>query len=111
MDFLRGFEGRESVAAVSIVGCGEKVRSWPCRAGGGRFLKGLCLGLGWDVNVVRLEKNIFCSHGLFSENVGHCDLPKQTGPSGDTCEFCLVVWLGGGGEEGRALNRFLSESK
>ena len=50
MNFLRGFVGRERVAAVSIVGCGEEVRSWPCRAGSGRFLKGLCLGLVWDVS-------------------------------------------------------------
>lgn len=39
--------------------------SWPSRTGGGKFLEGLCLGLLWEVDVVRLDKNMFCSCGLF----------------------------------------------
>lgn len=39
---LRGFEGRERVAVVPIgSGLGEVGKSWPGRAGGGGFLKGL----------------------------------------------------------------------
>ena len=39
--------------------------------------------------VVRLEKIMFYSYDLFSENVGPLDPENQRGPSADICEFCL----------------------
>lgn len=39
--------------------------------------------------VVRLEKMMFYSYDLFSENVGPLDPENQRGPSADICEFCL----------------------
>ena len=60
------------------------VVSWPDRIGGGRFLKGFCLGLIWDVGclgcgvVVRLVKSMFCSCGQFLKKVRPRDLEKQS---------------------------------
>ena len=48
--------------------------------------------------MVKIEKNIFCSCGLFSENVGSRDLEKQrVRDIADIYEFCLSAWLEGGG--------------
>lgn len=77
---FKGFEGYERVVAVPVVeaGVGGKgVDSWPGRAGGGRFLEGLCPGLVQDVSVVRLQKNMFCGWDLLSENGGHHNLERQ----------------------------------
>lgn len=56
---------------------GGGVNSWPGRAGGVSFLGGSVQDWSGMWVVVWLEKNMFCSSGLFSENEQHHDLEKQ----------------------------------
>lgn len=79
------------------------VNSQPGRAGDGRFCEGLGPGLVRDVDGGP-AREMFCSCGLFSENVGHCDQENRVRVK--YRHLCVLsISLAGWGE---TLNRFPS---